>query len=162
MRARSAGILLYRLHNGVPQYFICHPGGPYGRGTDKDKWSIPKGKIESNETELEAAKRELEEETGITPKSYDELVYIGIAKQSRKDVEVFAARYLPSDDPVVVSNTTTIEWPRKSGTMIEIPEVDRGEFVSAKTAKYRLTKGQKEMIDLLAEFLGVKKDENSF
>jgi predicted NUDIX family NTP pyrophosphohydrolase len=162
MRARSAGILLYRLQNGVLRYFVCHPGGPYGKGADKDKWSIPKGKIESNETELEAAKRELQEETGITSDSYDELEYLGIAKQSKKDVEVFAARYIPSDDPVVVSNTTLIEWPRKSGTMIEIPEIDRGEFVSAEVAKYRLTKGQKEMIDLLAENLGVKKDENSY
>lgn len=158
MRARSAGMLLYRLVDGELRYFVCHPGGPYGRGTDKDKWSIPKGKIEAGETELEAAKRELEEETGITSESYDDLEYLGIAKQSRKDVEVFAARYLPAKDPVVKSNLTTIEWPRKSGVFIDIPEIDKGEFVTAEVAKYRLTRGQKAIVDILAERLGVKKN----
>lgn len=153
MRARSAGILLYRFTDGELRYFVCHPGGPYGRGSDKDKWSIPKGKIEQGETELEAAKRELEEETGIKSSDYTDIEYLGIAKQSRKDVEVFAARYIPSEDPVIKSITTEIEWPRKSGKIIEIPEVDKGEFVTAEIAEYRLTKGQKEMISILAKTL---------
>ncbi len=158
MRARSAGILLYRIRNGLLQVFVCHPGGPYGFGSDEGKWSIPKGGIEPNETELEAAKRELQEETGIVRKEYTDIAYLGIAKQSRKDVEVFSARYISNEDPIVVSITTEIEWPRNSGTFIEIPEIDRGEFVSTEVAKYRLTSGQKEIIDKLVKYLEVKKD----
>ena len=46
MRDKSAGIILYRIRNNLIEFLVCHTGGPYGKGTDQDRWSIPKGKIE--------------------------------------------------------------------------------------------------------------------
>jgi predicted NUDIX family NTP pyrophosphohydrolase len=41
----SAGILLYRLTNSVPEVLIVHPGGPYWAKKDLGVWSIPKGEL---------------------------------------------------------------------------------------------------------------------
>lgn len=157
MRAKSAGLLLYRIRDGQIEILVCHTGGPYGRGPDKDRWSLPKGKIEEGENYLETAKRETQEETGIDESMYDNIFYVGMARQSRKDVYVYAARYLPLDDPIIVSSLTRMEWPRKSGQYIEVPEVDRGEFVPPEVAKYRLIRGQKNLVDLFIDILESKK-----
>jgi len=53
----SAGIAIY-YNNKI---LLAHPSKSSVIGT----WSVPKGKIEENETELDAAIRELEEEVGI-------------------------------------------------------------------------------------------------
>jgi bis(5'-nucleosidyl)-tetraphosphatase len=54
---KSAGIVLFRKDNGKRHYLVLHyPGGHF---------DLPKGHIETGETELEAAERELVEETGI-------------------------------------------------------------------------------------------------
>lgn len=63
----SAGLLMYRIHDGKMQVLLTHPGGPFFKNKDEDSWTIPKGEIESAEDMLEAAKREFEEETGFKP-----------------------------------------------------------------------------------------------
>src|SRR5437764_883445 len=62
---KSAGILLYRLKNNVPQVLLVHPGGPFWKNKDAGAWSIPKGEFTEDEDALTAAKREFEEETSI-------------------------------------------------------------------------------------------------
>ena len=68
MQKKSAGILLYRFHNNVPDVLLVHPGGPFWAKQDLSAWSIPKGEFEADENPLDAAKREVEEETGIKVK----------------------------------------------------------------------------------------------
>ena len=63
----SAGLLMYRIHDGKLQVLLAHPGGPYFKNKDDGAWTIPKGEIEPGEDMLEAAKREFKEETGVTP-----------------------------------------------------------------------------------------------
>jgi predicted NUDIX family NTP pyrophosphohydrolase len=62
---QSAGLLLYRCHQGVWQVFLVHPGGPYWKAKDSGAWSIPKGEFEPGEDPLAAASREFTEETGL-------------------------------------------------------------------------------------------------
>src|SRR3954467_10525587 len=64
MAKKSAGILLYRFRNNVPEFLIVHPGGPYWANKDAGAWSIPKGEFEDEEDPLDAAFREFEEEMG--------------------------------------------------------------------------------------------------
>ncbi len=53
----SAGFIVYTEENGQRKYLILHyPGGHF---------DFPKGHLEEGENEITAAKRELEEETGI-------------------------------------------------------------------------------------------------
>jgi len=54
----SAGIAIY-YNNKI---LLAHPSKTTIAGT----WSVPKGKLENNETFLEAAIREIKEEVGIT------------------------------------------------------------------------------------------------
>ena len=39
----SAGVLLYRVGDGVVEVLIAHPGGPFWARKDDGAWSIPKG-----------------------------------------------------------------------------------------------------------------------
>lgn len=53
----SAGVVLYKYQDGTRYYLILkYPGG---------YWDLPKGKLEDSETKLEAAVRELKEETDL-------------------------------------------------------------------------------------------------
>ena len=57
---RSCGAVVYTLRSGLPRYVIVQerPGG----------YSFPKGHMEGDETELETARREILEETGLQPR----------------------------------------------------------------------------------------------
>lgn len=56
-REKSAGAIIYHLKDNMPHYLLLHyPSG---------HWEFAKGHIEEGEDPEEAAKREIEEETGI-------------------------------------------------------------------------------------------------
>jgi bis(5'-nucleosidyl)-tetraphosphatase len=55
---RSAGAVVFYMDSSEPEYLLLH----YTAG----HWDFPKGNIEAGETETQAAKREIREETGIT------------------------------------------------------------------------------------------------
>lgn len=54
----SAGVVVYRRQAGEPLVLVLH--------YDAGHWDFPKGKLEQGETDLQAARRELQEETGMT------------------------------------------------------------------------------------------------
>jgi 8-oxo-dGTP pyrophosphatase MutT (NUDIX family) len=58
VRGKTIGIATFRWDNNSPSYLLVHHGGAY--------WNFPKGRQESNETDIETALRELREETGVT------------------------------------------------------------------------------------------------
>ncbi len=66
MPKQSAGLLLYRITEKSPEFFLVHPGGPFWAKKDLNSWSIPKGEFSEGEEVLAAARREFSEETGIT------------------------------------------------------------------------------------------------
>ena len=61
---KSAGILIYRRTPEL-EVFLVHPGGPFWAKKDLGSWSLPKGEFEDDEDPLDAARRELAEETGF-------------------------------------------------------------------------------------------------
>jgi|ERR1700733_491353 len=72
IQQRSAGIITYVQHNNTRKYLLLH----YVSG----HWDFAKGKLEQNETDEQAAVRELKEETGldvqIIPGFQEELAYL--------------------------------------------------------------------------------------
>jgi predicted NUDIX family NTP pyrophosphohydrolase len=54
------------------------------------------------------------------------------------------------DVRTVQSNTIEFEWPPRSGTRIEIPEVDRAEWFGLEEGREKMNPAQAELFDRLA------------
>jgi predicted NUDIX family NTP pyrophosphohydrolase len=154
MAKRSAGILLYRRNGGEVEFLLVHPGGPFWAKKDAGAWSIPKGQIESEEEPRACAIRELEEELGPAPSlEPEELIELGsIRQRAGKVVEAWAAE--GEFDPATLdSNTFRMEWPPKSGSEQEFPEVDRADWFGLEAAREKILPAQAEFFDRLLERL---------
>ncbi len=79
-REKSCGAVVFRRSKESIKYLILH--------YEAKHWDFPKGKLELNETEEEAAKRELKEETGIDDVQFAEGFKHTISYFYRKNEEV--------------------------------------------------------------------------
>lgn len=82
----SAGAVVYQLINGEPYYALVQEASGY--------WGLPKGHIEQNETDKQAALREILEETGLQVQiitGLEEQVQYHIGKNTIKQVTYFLA-----------------------------------------------------------------------
>jgi predicted NUDIX family NTP pyrophosphohydrolase len=146
-RAKSAGILLYRIRDGQLEVLAVHPGGPYWAKKDRGSWFVPKGEVEPGEDELTAARREFQEETSIEP--CGPFLDLGeVAHKSGKRVHAWACEE-DCDPEKIVSNTFSIEWPPKSGKQQSFPEVDRAAFLDEGTAREKLHRAEFEFVERL-------------
>ena len=150
-RLQSAGVLVYRRRNGAPEVLLVHPGGPFWQRKDDGAWSIPKGEFSGDELPEAAARREFTEETGATLP--DHLIALTPIAQSRgKVVHPFAVE-ADIDADALRSNTFTLEWPPRSGTLREFPEIDRAAWYSLADAQRKIIAGQRPILTELAERL---------
>ena len=143
MPKRSAGLLMYRRRNGQVEVFLVHPGGPFWAKKDMGAWSICKGEYAESELPLEAAKREFEEETGFTAQG--SFLELGVVQQASGKIVSAWAFEGDCDPGKLVSNHCQVEWPPRSGRMIEIPEVDRGGWFSIAAAREHILKSQQPL-----------------
>ena len=151
MPKRSAGLLMYRRRNGQVEVFLVHPGGPFWAKKDMGAWSICKGEYAESELPLEAAKREFQEETGFTAQG--NFLELGVVQQASGKIVSAWAFEGDCDPGKLVSNHCQVEWPPRSGRMIEIPEVDRGDWFSIEAARERILKAQEPFLDRLSQML---------
>lgn len=152
MPQKSAGLLIHRRIAGVFEFLLVHPGGPFWARKDEGAWSIPKGLIGDDEDELEAAKREAEEELGIAVDG--DFRPLGSYKQPGGKIVVAWSVEADIDANAVRSNMFTMEWPPKSGRLKEFPEVDRAGWFSLPEAGLKILKGQRAMLDDFLERRG--------
>ena len=98
---KSCGALVFRrFHGNTELLLIKHANGGH--------WSFPKGHVESGETEVETALREIKEETGIDviiDPSFREVISYSPKKDTQKDVIYFIARaqnynYTPQEEEI--------------------------------------------------------------
>ena len=148
---RSAGILLFRSNKAALEVLLVHPGGPYWANKDAGAWSIPKGEYSEGEDALSAAKREFAEETGAHVDG--EFFPLGEVKQAGgKIVQVWALKG-DLDPSLIRSNTFALEWPPRSGSVREFPEVDSAGWFLMPVAKQKLLSGQREFLARLSNRL---------
>jgi predicted NUDIX family NTP pyrophosphohydrolase len=149
---QSAGLLLYRRRAGALEVFLVHPGGPFWAKKDLGAWSIPKGEFEPDEDPLEAARREMREETGFDIAG----PFLPLAPVKQPGGKLVHAWAVEADvDPArVVSNTFTIEWPPRSGRQQTFPEIDRAAWFPIDEARRRILRGQAPLLDNLVQAAG--------
>jgi len=146
MAKHSAGLLMYRRKNSL-EVFLVHPGGPFWAKKDLGAWSIPKGEYAEGEDPLTAARREFQEETGFVAQG--EFISLGEVKQAGGKLVTAWAFEGDCDPDKLTSNSCQIEWPPRSGRVLEFPEADRGGWFSIDEAKARLLKSQLNLLDML-------------
>jgi predicted NUDIX family NTP pyrophosphohydrolase len=155
--SQSAGIIVCKPSDDGYLVLLAHPAGPlWGH---KDKWSIPKGRLESGEDHRTAAFREFEEEIGMPPPN-GALIDLGSIKSGSITNFVWAVEG-DIDLDKFSCNTFTMEWPPNSGVQAEFPENDRAAWFDLDTAKTKLYIGQIGFIDRLAAHLHTEDDSRT-
>lgn len=142
---------MYRRTGDEPEVFLVHPGGPFWATKDHGAWTIPKGEYERDEDPLAAAQREFHEETGFV--AAGPFLELGSIRQVSGKIVIAWAFEGDCDPALLVSNTCEVEWPPRSGRHLEIPEVDRGRWLSIKKARRRIRKEQASLLDTLCDYL---------
>lgn len=157
MQEISAGILIYRFNTeNEIEVLLGKMGGPYWANRNSGVWNIPKGHIEPGETLLDCALREFQEETNLIIPEYkiDKLTYLGEAKTSgnKKVVNIFALEHDFNPDGFEVkikSNMCQIEFPPKSGKIIDIPELSEAKYFKLSDAYKKIFSYQQQFLDRL-------------
>jgi predicted NUDIX family NTP pyrophosphohydrolase len=139
---------LHRRRGENVEVLLVHPGGPMWARRDDGAWSIPKGEYAVDEDSEAAARREFVEELGTAAPEGEAMDLGEIRQRGGKRVRAWA---LEGDLDVarVVSNTCEVEWPPRSGRLIEIPEVDRAEWFTVDDAREKINPAQAELLDRL-------------
>jgi predicted NUDIX family NTP pyrophosphohydrolase len=153
MPASSAGILLYRRREDRLEVLLVHPGGPFWARRDQGAWSIPKGEYAAGEDPFDAARREFAEELGVDPPDRPAEDLDEVRQKGGKRVRAWALEG-DLDAAAIASNTFELEWPPRSGRMIEVPEVDRAEWFTLEQAREKINPAQAELLDRLARRAG--------
>jgi predicted NUDIX family NTP pyrophosphohydrolase len=147
----SAGLVIYRRSGAATEVFLVHPGGPFWQAKDLGAWSIPKGELTPDEDPLTGARREVREETGLDV-SGEFRPLVPLRQPSGKIVHAWAVEG-DCDPARITSNTFSLEWPPRSGSVQAFPEIDRAAWFSLDQAGERITKGQRGFLDQLRQLL---------
>lgn len=131
-----------------------HPGGPFWARKDAGAWSIPKGEYLPDEDPLAAARREVEEETGLLVDG--DFVALEPVKQAGGKTVIAWAVEGDCDPATLRSNTFTAEWPPKSGKHAEFPEVDRAAWFTIPGALEKINQGQRPLLIQLARTVSIR------
>lgn len=119
MKTTSCGILITKKINGEPHLLMCH-------ATNNSFWDIPKGGLDLNELPINAAIRELQEETGFIINSKD-LTDLGTFEyNNKKDLHLFLYTLDSEFDIKYGICTTYFLCPYKK---INVPEVDDFKYM---------------------------------
>ena len=147
MSKKSAGLLLFRWTDAGIEVLLAHPGGPFWAKKDDGWWSIPKGELAEGEDPLAAARREFEEEMGVSPTG--DFLPLESLKQPGGKVVFAWALHSDFDPSRLKSNTFSMEWPPRSGRRQEFPEVDKAAWFGVEAARVKILKGQAPFLDRL-------------
>jgi predicted NUDIX family NTP pyrophosphohydrolase len=149
----SAGLLMYRNRDGRLEVLLVHLGGPFWKNKDAGAWFIPKGEINTGEEERAAARREFQEETGLTPAG--EFLPLGNVKH-KSGKKVVAWAFAGDCDPTLIkSNNFEMEWPPKSGKMARFLEIDRADFFTVEAAREKMHAAEFEFVTRLVDQLSI-------
>jgi len=151
MSKQSAGILLYRKIHKTIEVLLVYPGGPYFSGKEAGNWTVPKGEFTDEEAPLQAAIREMEEETGFRPEG----PYTPLSPIKQKSGKIVHCWAMESDLDVttILSNTFELEWPPKSGKRKTFPEIEKAAWFTLESAKGKINERQIPLLEELQQII---------
>jgi predicted NUDIX family NTP pyrophosphohydrolase len=144
---------MYRIAEGGTDVLLVHPGGPFFAQKDEGSWTIPKGLVDEGESDLEAAKREFEEETSFRVRA-GSFIPLGEIRQKGGKIVVAFAFEGECEPSTLCSNSFELEWPPRSGQTRVFPEIDRAEWFQFDTARTKMIEAQRPFLDRLRAALG--------
>ena len=127
-------------------------GGPFWARRDAGAWSVIKGEYGPDETAQDAARRAFAEELGL-PVPEGEFIALGTVRQAGGKVVTVWALEADLDPALVVPGTFTMEWPKGSGRLPALPEIDRVAWFGLSRARERIIGGQRAFLDRLDELV---------
>ncbi|TLY28500.1 MAG: NUDIX pyrophosphatase [Ignavibacteria bacterium] len=105
-------VCTFKFEKDRPQYLLLRRA-PYLK-RHPGIWQLVTGSIESEERAVDAALRELREETGLTPSGFWNVPYVDIFFDHSKDLvnvcPVFAAQVEPGDSPKLSKEHNKFDW----------------------------------------------------
>lgn len=146
---QSAGLLLFKKNRAGLEFFLVHPGGPFFARRDNGAWTVPKGEIMQGEEPLEAALREFEEETGKRV-SGKFIPLEPVVQKGGKRMYCWAVR-TSIDAGTIKSNVFRMQWPPRSGVVVEYPEIDKGNWFPMEEAVRKINERQVPFLEQVAE-----------
>jgi predicted NUDIX family NTP pyrophosphohydrolase len=156
----SAGLVPFRCTAEGLEVFLVHMAGPYWAHKDEGAWSIAKGEYDPRtEDPREVAEREFVEEVGMPVPNGRWLDVGEFTMPSGKQVRAFALE-TDADLGFVSSNLFTMEWPPRSGRMLQFPETDDAGWFPIVVAEGKLVSGQLPLLDLLARAVPESAQDN--
>lgn len=143
-KAASAGLLVWRRRDSGLEFFLVHPGGPFWARKDDGAWSIPKGEIHPGENMLQAAKREMREETGLSVRGTFRR-QPPVRQRGGKIVHAWAVE-ADLDPADMKPGMFEMEWPPRSGRKAAFPEIDRGAWFGVDEALKKILISQQPIL----------------
>lgn len=139
----SAGIVLVRYRQDIPEVLLAKPGGPFWIHKDDQAWGMIKGEIERGENSRECAVREFREETGISLPSDIEMY----------EVESFRQSSYKTIHPFISLCDIEIGELHSNLTSEGFPELDKAEWFTLDVARQKIMPGQLRLIDEVEKLL---------
>ncbi len=138
--------MLYRhTADDAVEVLLGHMGGPFWARKDAAAWTIPKGEYEPHEDAFAAARREFDEETGVSLPASKPIDLGEVRQSGGKTVRAWAVEG-DLDPTTLESNTFEMEWPPKSGRIATFPELDRFRWFDLDTASAKIVTAQREFL----------------
>lgn len=156
MPKQSAGFLMYHHKDGELHVLLAHPGGPIFTKKDFGIWTPPRGEQNEGEDLLQTAKREFEEETGLSVPETSFLPLGKTALKSGKIVHIWAFENKLPENYIMKSNLFKMEWPPRSGKLQEFLEIDKVEFFPISLARQKIHPGLQIFLDRMVTELNRK------
>ncbi|XP_075261844.1 bis(5'-nucleosyl)-tetraphosphatase [asymmetrical]-like [Convolutriloba macropyga] len=138
VKERAFGFILFRWKHGtakVPEFLLLK--------ANEGHWSPPKGHPEKEESELESAYRETEEEAGYKKEQlkvyqqFERSLFYEVRSRTRpgetvlKESKYWLARLLNSSDPVVISDEhTQFVWEEVANAVKTVKFTDLGGLLT--------------------------------
>lgn len=126
---KSAGSIIWRENNDTIEYLMIQ-SQPYKQF--KSAWAFPKGHLEADESERDAAKREVFEEVGLKVEfdnNFEQSYSYHLTPEIKKTVTLFLAKY--NDEQKIKrqeSEIKSVEWLSYEAAQKRLSEQDYDEF----------------------------------